>query len=91
MYIYHLISIDLESSRSLNSPTHCTVTNTTIYIINMADPTAIKYSKCYIYKPRLIFIKDSSLKKFLKLYHLYPPINSGGQRSHVYTALLSLK
>jgi len=33
----------------------------------MADPTVIKYSKCYIYKPRLNFIKDSPLK-ILKLY-----------------------
>jgi len=41
--------------------------NTTIYIINMADPTIIKCSKCYIYKPRLNFIKDGPLKKLLKL------------------------
>ena len=40
----------------------------TLYIINMADPTIIKYSKCYIYKPRLNFVKDGPLKKILKLY-----------------------
>ena len=33
----------------------------------MADSTAIKYSKYYIYKPRLNFIKDGPLKKILKL------------------------
>ena len=38
-----------------------------LYIINMADPTAIKCSKCHIYKPRLNFIKDGPLKKILKL------------------------
>ena len=36
----------------------------------MADPTTIKCSKCYIYKPRLNFVKDSPLKKLLKLYQL---------------------
>jgi len=30
--------------------------------------TIIKCSKCYIYKPRLSFIKDGPLKKLLKLY-----------------------
>jgi len=34
----------------------------------MADFTVIKYSKCYIHKPRLNFIKDGPLKKLLKLY-----------------------
>ena len=37
----------------------------------MADPTIIKYSKCYVYKPHLNFIKDGPLKKLLKLYQLY--------------------
>ena len=37
----------------------------------MADPTVIKCSKCYIYKPRLNFIKDGPLKKLLKLCQLY--------------------
>ena len=41
--------------------------NTTIYIVNMVDPTIIKCSKCYIYKPRFNFIKDGPLKKLLKL------------------------
>ena len=36
----------------------------------MADPTTIKYSKCYIYKPRLNFVKDGPLKKLLKLCQL---------------------
>ena len=36
----------------------------------MADPTIIKYSKCYIYKPCLNFVKDGPLKKLLKLCHL---------------------
>ena len=31
----------------------------------MAKPTIIKYSKYYIYKPRLNFIKDGPLKKLL--------------------------
>ena len=43
-------------------------TSTNIYIVNMADSTVIKCSKYYIYKPRLNFIKDSPLKKLLKLY-----------------------
>jgi len=42
-----------------------------LYIINIVDPTIIKYSKCYILKPRLNFIKDGPLKKLLKLYQLY--------------------
>jgi hypothetical protein len=29
--------------------------------------TIIEYSKCYIYKPHLNFIKDGPLKKLLKL------------------------
>ena len=33
----------------------------------MADPTIIKCSKCYVYKPRLNFVKDGPLKKLLKL------------------------
>jgi hypothetical protein len=45
--------------------------NTSIYIINMADPTIIEYSKCYIHKPRPNFIKDGLLKKILKLWQLY--------------------
>ena len=36
----------------------------------MAEPTVIKCSKCYIYKPRINFIKDGPLKKLLKLYQL---------------------
>ena len=31
----------------------------------MADPAVIKYSKCYIYKPHLNFVKDGPLKKLL--------------------------
>jgi hypothetical protein len=34
----------------------------------MADFTVIKCSKYYIYKLRLNFVKDGSLKKILKLY-----------------------
>jgi len=37
----------------------------------MADPTVIKCSKYYIYKPRLNFIKDGPLNKILKLCQLY--------------------
>ena len=37
----------------------------------MADFTVIKYSKYYIHKPCLNFIKDSPLKKLLKLCQLY--------------------
>ena len=44
--------------------------NTIIYVINVAEPTIIKYSKCYIYKPHLNFIKNSPLKKLLKLCRL---------------------
>ena len=36
----------------------------------MADPTVIKCSKYYIYKPRLNFVKDGPLKKLLKLCQL---------------------
>ena len=42
--------------------------NITIYAIIMAELTIIKYSKCYIYKPHLNFIKDGPLKKLFKLY-----------------------
>ena len=42
--------------------------NITIYTVIMAEPTIIKYSKHYIYKPHFNFIKDGPLKKFLKLY-----------------------
>jgi len=44
-----------------------TLINTTIYILNMADPTVIECSKCHIYKPHFNFVKDSPLKKLLKL------------------------
>ena len=40
----------------------------------MADPTIIKCSKCYIYKPRLNFVKDGPLKKVLKLKARLPYI-----------------
>ena len=45
--------------------------NTTIYAINIAESVIIKYSKWYIYKPYLNFIKDGPLKKLLKLCQLY--------------------
>ena len=44
--------------------------DTTIYIIEMADPTVIKYSKCHIHKPCFNFVKDGPLKKILKLCQL---------------------
>ena len=37
----------------------------------MAEPTIIKCTKYHIYKPRLNFIKNSPLKKLLKLCQLY--------------------
>ena len=45
--------------------------NTTVYAVNMADFAVIKYSKCYIYKPHFNFIKNSPLKKLLKLCQSY--------------------
>ena len=42
--------------------------NTTIYTVKMAELTIIKYSKCYIHKLHINFIKDGPLKKLLKLY-----------------------
>jgi len=48
-----------------------TLINTPKYIISVVEPTIIKYIRCYIYKPRINFIKNGLLKKLLKLYQLY--------------------
>ena len=56
--IIHLLFVNIFINFSIN---------TTIYAIIMAEPTIIKYSKYYIYKSRLNFVKDGPLKKLLKL------------------------
>ena len=63
--------MNIKILRTLKYPFFHTLINTTIYIINVVEPTAIKCIRCYIYKPYINFIKDGPLKKLLKLCQLY--------------------